>query len=60
MNAEISVNGVGWKVEPRRWVLKTLWVLNENVRVMLGDTVVRFASVNCGKVKRALDICVGV
>ncbi len=28
--------------------------------VMLGDTVAGFASVNCGEVKGAMDICVGV
>jgi hypothetical protein len=60
MNAKISVNGVGWKVEPRRWVLKILWVSNKNVPVMLGDLVTVFASVNCGKVEGAMDIGVSV
>ncbi len=54
------MNGVGWKVEPRRWVLKILWVSNKNIPVMLGDTVLEFASVNCGKVEGAMDIGVGV
>jgi hypothetical protein len=54
------VNGVGWKVKPRRWVLKISWVSKENIPVMLGDAVVGFASINCGKVKGAMDIGVGV
>jgi hypothetical protein len=49
------MNGVGWKVEPKRWVLKISWVSND-VPVMLGDTVARFASINCGKVEGAMDI----
>jgi hypothetical protein len=56
----ISVNGVGWKVEPRRWVLKISWVSNKNIPVVLGDMVAGFASVTCGKVKGAMDIGVGV
>jgi hypothetical protein len=60
MNAKISVNGVGWKVELIRWVLKIMWVSNENVPVMLGDRVAGFASINHGKVKGAMDIGVGV
>jgi hypothetical protein len=53
------MNGVGWKVKPRRWVLKILWVSSKNVPVMLRDTVARFVSVN-GKVEGAMDIGVGV
>jgi hypothetical protein len=36
-----------------------LWVSNDNVPVMLGNTVVGFASINCGKVKGDIDIGVG-
>jgi hypothetical protein len=54
------MNGVGWKVEPRTWALKILWVSNKNVPVMLGDGVAGFMSGNCGKVKGAMDIGVGV
>ncbi len=54
------MNGVGWKVEKRRWVLKISWVSNENIPVMLGDMVAGFVSVNCGEVEGAMDIDVCV
>ncbi len=40
--------------------MKILWVSNKNIPVMLGDTVAEFESINCGKVKEAMDIGGGV
>ncbi len=49
-----------WSRMEAPWVLKISCVSNENITVILGDTVTGFASVNCGKVEEAMDIGVCV
>jgi hypothetical protein len=59
-DAAINVDRVRWQIEPRQKVLELQLVTEEDLPITLSYLVACFAAVHSRKVKRTVNICVGV